>query len=577
MQNQTVRLFLYSSLAIVALTLVWGFRSIPRQGRLAEDQLRNSLEQELIVLSSAVKSSTAALKFRLLDVLKAEGNDHPTRAFQESPFASAALLEWDGSGWKVNWHSTKLKDEFQSTTLKDWLKDWPLAKLTAGDEAYYTKVNDVGGQAYFALVVPVRKPGNATLLGVGVFPAAQFGLTFSADQSREVRVFNDKGFALALARPAYVGASLLREPIVTEILEGDTLNLREEWKSEAGISMLGMAQRLNDSNLFAAIETKMPLDRSSYVSAWLYLVMCAIGAVAINWVLFSSLVRPLFEQLAQTEEFAEKLRRQLAEGAPTAPAAMVVTPRADAHIPTAELPDVDFIEPGANAEAAAEPNGAMAAATEETAQPIAKAVGKALRVLDGRLRAAGIGINKIGLENVAVEADMLQLQTAIEEILKNAIEAMQDTKERQLTIAAHADGRRYHLTIEDTGSGIAPENLRKVFDPFFSTRDTQGVARGLGLNVVRRVVEELQGTVQVRNRGGGGGVIVEIEWPRHKQSLDAVYVSEPQKPMPDPLASDLDILSDEAGEDFASMPIPSSARPQFPPIPIRKPKVRALD
>src|SRR4051794_1190447 len=96
MHSQTVRLFIYSSLAIVALTLVWGTRQIPRQGVLAEEQLRTSLEQELSVLASAVKSSTAAMKYRLLDVLKAEGNDHPTRAFQESPFQSAALLEWDG-------------------------------------------------------------------------------------------------------------------------------------------------------------------------------------------------------------------------------------------------------------------------------------------------------------------------------------------------------------------------------------------------------------------------------------------------------------------------------------------------
>src|SRR5256885_1686167 len=101
MQNHSIRLFLYSSLAITALTLVWGVRSIPKQGALAETQLRSSLEQELIILSSAVKSATTAMKYRLLDVLKAEGNDRPTRAFQDSPFAAAALLEWESSQWKI--------------------------------------------------------------------------------------------------------------------------------------------------------------------------------------------------------------------------------------------------------------------------------------------------------------------------------------------------------------------------------------------------------------------------------------------------------------------------------------------
>jgi anti-sigma regulatory factor (Ser/Thr protein kinase) len=558
MQNQTVRLFLYSSLAIVALTLVWGLRSIPRQGHLAEDQLRNSLEQELVVLSSAVRATTSALKFRLLDVLKAEGNDHPTRAFQESPFTAAALLEWDGSTWKVNWHSTKMKEDFQVAQLRNWMRDWPLAKITASDETYFTKLNDVGGQPFFAMVVPVRKPGDVPLLGLGIFPAAQYGLSFAADESREVNVFDDKGFALALAHPAYVGASLKREPIVSEILDGDSLSLREEWKSEAGIPMLGLAQRQSDSNLYAAVETKLPLGRSWYVQAWLYLVLCGLGAIVINWALFANLVKPLFEQLAQTEEYVETLRKQMSERATTIPLpALPAEPKvADRAIPVAELPQVDFIEKPADA-----PPGLA----------LGKVVAAALRNLETRVREAGISVNKVGLDEVIIDADVIQLQTAIEEVLKNAVEAMQDSKERQLTITAYGDRKRIQLLIEDTGSGIASENLKKVFDPFFSTKDTQGVSRGLGLNVVRRVVEELQGSIDVRNRGGAKGTIVEMEWPREREESTTVVVetSQPNNP-------DFNFLDDELNEDFAALSVPK-ARKNFPEVAIRKPKVRVLD
>src|ERR1035437_9682714 len=100
MHNQSARIILYSSLAIVLLVFMWGMRQIPREGHLADQALRESLNQELIVLSGAVKASTTAMKYRLLDVLKAEGNEHVTRTFQDSPFIAATLLEWDQVQWK---------------------------------------------------------------------------------------------------------------------------------------------------------------------------------------------------------------------------------------------------------------------------------------------------------------------------------------------------------------------------------------------------------------------------------------------------------------------------------------------
>jgi anti-sigma regulatory factor (Ser/Thr protein kinase) len=592
MHKQTVRLFLYSSLAIVALSLVWGFRQIPRQGSLAEDQLRAGLEQELIILSSAVKSSTSALKYRLLDVLKAEGNDRPTRAFQNSPFVAATLLEWDSSAWKFLWHSSKLKDEFQADVVKNHMKEWPLARL-AGDEAFFARMGDAGGQAYFAMVVPVRRPGNTPMLGVGIFPANRFGLTFSAERSRDVRVFDNQGFALALPHPAYLGASLKREPLVAEILDGDALTLRQEWKSDDGVPLLGLAQRMSDSNLFAAIETKLPLGRAWYVQAWLYLLLSAAGAVMINWFLFAGLVKPLFTQLAQTEELNEKLRRQLTEQprAATVPSAELAEAQGEPAIPSAQLPHVGFIDPGA-----AEPTDGMAAVEAPAVKvSLARIVAAALKPLEPKLLEYGVSVNKIGLEEAEVEGDVLQLQTALEEVLKNAVEAMQETPDRQLTVTAHVFGERVHLSVEDSGCGIGADSLKKIFDPFFSTKNAapggEGAARGLGLNVVRRVMEELRGNVQVRDRGGEPGVIVEIEWPRHKgvaveetaaapavsMAGDMPAVPPPPGGAPEADIAALDFLQDEADEvdEFSAGPVPPPR--EWPEVAIRKPVVRSLD
>jgi hypothetical protein len=158
MSSQNVRLVLYSSMAIVFMTLAWGVNQIPRQKRMAEQTLKASVEQELLVLSTAVRAGTQALRYRLLDVMKGEQAGKPAeRAFQDSPFAAATLLEWNAMNWLPVWHTTKYKDRMQSQDIRSWMKDWPLANL-APNEAYFVRVGDVNGTAHFAMVVPVRKP-----------------------------------------------------------------------------------------------------------------------------------------------------------------------------------------------------------------------------------------------------------------------------------------------------------------------------------------------------------------------------------------------------------------------------------
>jgi two-component system NtrC family sensor kinase len=73
-----------------------------------------------------------------------------------------------------------------------------------------------------------------------------------------------------------------------------------------------------------------------------------------------------------------------------------------------------------------------------------------------------------------------------------------------------AGERVVQVDVEDTGCGVARENLDKVFEPFFSTKPT-GQGMGLGLTVARKMVELHQGTIAVRNRPEGG-VRVELRF-----------------------------------------------------------------
>ena len=87
-----------------------------------------------------------------------------------------------------------------------------------------------------------------------------------------------------------------------------------------------------------------------------------------------------------------------------------------------------------------------------------------------------------------VLADQVQLQQVILNLIVNAIEAMNfmpDARKLRITSALHeADG--VLITVEDSGSGIAPENIDKVFDTFFTTKPT---GMGMGLSICHSIIE----------------------------------------------------------------------------------------
>ena len=136
---------------------------------------------------------------------------------------------------------------------------------------------------------------------------------------------------------------------------------------------------------------------------------------------------------------------------------------------------------------------ALVAEAAESVGPLAAARGVTLRV-------------SAPADLPPIQADPDRLRQAVWNLLTNAIKFT--GAGGQVGLGTRVTGRRLEITVTDTGSGIAPDFLPHVFEPFRqadsgSTRTSRGL--GLGLTIVRRIVEAHGGHVDVESRGVGHG------------------------------------------------------------------------
>jgi hypothetical protein len=90
-------------------------------------------------------------------------------------------------------------------------------------------------------------------------------------------------------------------------------------------------------------------------------------------------------------------------------------------------------------------------------------------------------------------------------LMMNAVQAM--ASGGTLRVVTSRDGAFAEMRVEDTGPGIAPENLERIWEPFFTTKPT-GQGTGLGLAVTRSIVIRNGGTISAGNVSSGGARIV---------------------------------------------------------------------
>jgi signal transduction histidine kinase len=130
----------------------------------------------------------------------------------------------------------------------------------------------------------------------------------------------------------------------------------------------------------------------------------------------------------------------------------------------------------------------------------------------------------------SINGDERQLRQVFQNLLQNAGEASEDSKE--ITIEAEEvrldsgndlslnEGKYLKISVKDRGKGIPPENMEKIFDPYFSTKDTvTQKGMGLGLAICYSIIKKHDGHIAIHSQVGKG-TTVELYLPTHEKKMN---------------------------------------------------------
>ena len=126
-----------------------------------------------------------------------------------------------------------------------------------------------------------------------------------------------------------------------------------------------------------------------------------------------------------------------------------------------------------------------------------------VRLLDADARKHEVGLAYRPSAVPRVVLDEAQVKQVLVNVILNGIQACAPHGTVEVTTQAEESGGQGWcvVTVADTGPGVAPELVERIFDPFYTTKES---GSGLGLFIARRIVSEHGGHVRVAPRAGGG-------------------------------------------------------------------------
>ena len=121
-----------------------------------------------------------------------------------------------------------------------------------------------------------------------------------------------------------------------------------------------------------------------------------------------------------------------------------------------------------------------------------------------------------GIDLPLVKGDATQIRQVIHNMLQNAQDALAAQDDGEIGVITRRDGERAVLLFRDNGPGFPAEVLAHAFEPYFTTKSR---GTGLGLAMVKKIVDEHGGDVRLSNREGGGAEVrIRLRLAEHNEA-----------------------------------------------------------
>ncbi|SOD96710.1 sensor histidine kinase [Caenispirillum bisanense] len=114
-------------------------------------------------------------------------------------------------------------------------------------------------------------------------------------------------------------------------------------------------------------------------------------------------------------------------------------------------------------------------------------------------------VNGAAGTDLCVLGERVRLEQVFINLLRNAVEALEDSPLKRVTIGLHVEADTVRVTVADTGPGLTEEGLAHLAEPFFSSK-RPGEGIGLGLSISNGIVNDFGGTLTAENRPEGGAL-----------------------------------------------------------------------
>ena len=149
-----------------------------------------------------------------------------------------------------------------------------------------------------------------------------------------------------------------------------------------------------------------------------------------------------------------------------------------------------------------------------------KVIGDTLALLEHQFRVAKVDVeNALAPKLPAIQGNPGRLQQVFLNLFLNAKDAMPGGGKLRISTM---NGESVSVSVSDTGSGIAPEHIQRIYDPFFTTktlpREGQARGTGLGLSVTYGIIQEHAGKIRVESHPGAGTTFT-LDFPLSRKAV----------------------------------------------------------